>query len=186
MSKVIDSKQSLWPTLIFGRYLLEINSLDDLEDLIKVNTLALSSMPKEEQTIGLRGSLTSHRGQLNLRIGKAEEGVKWLKESYEIRSHDITSKVVELAWAADNLAAGLGSINDFQEALKWCDIARNHYIEGKNQRNEGTEEPDPTLMINNAANLFRSGQLELARVLLNAALKQIESEKPYDWYRASE
>lgn len=160
--------------------------MDDLEDLIEVNTMALSSMPQEEQKISLQGSLTSHRGQLNLRFGKTEEGVKWLKKSYEIRSRDVPLKPLESAWAADNLAAGLGSINDFTEALKWCEIARDHYLDGTNQQKNGSEESDPTLMINTAANLFRSGQPARAKALLNAALKQIESEKPYDWYRASE
>lgn len=148
--------------------------------------MAIGSVPREEQTISLQGSLTSHRGQLNLRFGKTEEGVKWLKKSYEIRSRDVPLKALELAWAADNLAAGLGSINDFTEALKWCEIARDHYLDGTGQQKNGSEESRPTLMINTATNLFRSGQPKKAKALLKEALDQIDSKKPYDWYRASE
>ena len=51
-----------------NRYLLEINAYPELEDLIQVNTLALSNLAQEDQTIGIRGSFTSHRGQLLVRL----------------------------------------------------------------------------------------------------------------------
>jgi hypothetical protein len=54
---------------MMGSYLLEINSHVDLEDLIEVNTLALTTLPKEEQTVSPQGSLTSHKGQLLVFIG---------------------------------------------------------------------------------------------------------------------
>ncbi|KAF2009002.1 hypothetical protein BU24DRAFT_468404 [Aaosphaeria arxii CBS 175.79] len=159
-----------------------LHSVDDLEDLIAVNSMALDTLPPEQQSIGLQGSLTSHRGQLNLRIGKTEEGVRWLRKSYEIRSQDDPFKPLESAWAADNLAAGLGSMGEFSEALEWCKIARDHYMDGTGQ----TIDSDPALMITTAIILFRSGKPKESRQMLNAALEQIEVARPYDWYRASE
>ncbi|KAK1771978.1 hypothetical protein QBC33DRAFT_616154 [Phialemonium atrogriseum] len=46
----------------YQRYLLELNSYEELADLIEINTMALSTLPEQQQTIGLQGSLTSHRG----------------------------------------------------------------------------------------------------------------------------
>lgn len=72
-------------------HLLEINSYTDLEDLIQVNTMAISTLTQQDRIIGLQGSLTSHTGQLLIGLGKRFEGVEWLKKFYKIRSHDIQS-----------------------------------------------------------------------------------------------
>lgn len=89
--------------LTYYRYLLEINSLDDLADLIEVNTMALNALPLKYQAIR-QSSITSHRGQLLLRLGKPEEGVQCLEKLYEIRSHDVPFNARESAWAANNVA----------------------------------------------------------------------------------
>jgi hypothetical protein len=111
-------------TLINDRYLLEINTYTELEDLIQVNTMALGTLPQEEQIIGLQGSLTSHTGQLLIRLGKPFEGVEWLKKSYEIRTHDVPFNPRESAWAAENAANGIATLNDFAEAIRWYELAR--------------------------------------------------------------
>ncbi|KAK0110116.1 hypothetical protein ONS95_002771 [Cadophora gregata] len=58
------------------RYLLEINAYGELEDLIQVNNTTISILPRGESTIGLRGSLISHTGQLMIRLGRPSEGVE--------------------------------------------------------------------------------------------------------------
>jgi tetratricopeptide (TPR) repeat protein len=164
---------------------LEINSLDDLADLIEVNTMALNAMPPEEQSISLQGSLTSHRGQLLLRLGKPEEGVKWLKKSYEIRSYDVPFNPRESAWAANNAATGIATLNNFAEALQWYSLARDHYLEWSNKQEENRGELSPTIMIEMGICLLWSGQPQQAKELLDGALVQIESTKPYNWARAA-
>ncbi|PVH86783.1 NB-ARC and TPR domain protein [Cadophora sp. DSE1049] len=154
------------------RYLLEINSLDDLADLIEVNTMALNTLPPEDQAISLQGSLTPHRGQLLLRLGKPEEGVQLLEKSYEIRSHNVPFSPRESAWAANNVATGMATLNDFTEALEWYERSRGHYLEWSNQQ-ENKGELSPTIMI------------EMGLCLVYSALRQIEYTNPYNWARAA-
>jgi hypothetical protein len=111
------------------RYLLEINAYTELEDLIQVNNMAMSTLPSGISTIGLQGSLTSHTGQLLIRVGRPSEGVEWLKKSYEIRSHDEPFNPRESAWAAENAANGISTLNEFKEGVKWLDISRDHWLE---------------------------------------------------------
>lgn len=168
-----------------SRYLLEINSLEDLEDLIEVNFLALNTMPPEEQAVGLRSSLASHRGQLLQRLGRHEEGLMWLKKSYTIRSHDKPFNPRESAFAADNAATGIATTNDFPEALKWYERARDHYLEWSNKQDSRRGELTPTVMINLGACLLYCGQIKQGRELLDKALAQVESTQPYNWARAA-
>ncbi|OTA87935.1 hypothetical protein M434DRAFT_130703 [Hypoxylon sp. CO27-5] len=163
------------------RYLLELNSYDELADLIDVNTMALNTLPKEKRSVSLQGSLTSHKGQLLVRLGNAEEGVKWLKKSYEIRSHDVPFNPRESSWAADNAAAGLATLNDFTEAMKWHELARDHFQEWSNQQTERKGEWPAEIMNSMGLSLIWSGQSKQARDLMNQALAQVESTEPYNW-----
>ncbi len=147
--------------------------------------MALNTLPPEDQAISLQGSLTSHRGQLLLRLGKPEEGVQWLKKSYEIRSHDIPFSPRESAWAANNAATGIATLNNFTEALEWYERSRGHYLEWPNQQEENKGELSPTIMIEMGLCLVWSGQPQAAQELLSSALRQIESTNPYNWARAA-
>ncbi|KAF2259245.1 NB-ARC and TPR domain protein [Lojkania enalia] len=167
------------------RYLLEMNSYEELEDLIEVNTLALDTLPQEQQTVGLQGSLTSHRGQLLIRLGKAEEGVKWLKKSYEIRSHDKPFNPRESSWAADNVAVGIATLNNFTEATKWHERARDHFLEWSNKQPKNKGEWPAEIMNSMGLGLVWSGQSQRARDLMMGALEQVESTEPYNWAVAS-
>ncbi|KAI1408047.1 hypothetical protein F5Y13DRAFT_205132 [Hypoxylon sp. FL1857] len=163
------------------RYLLELNSYDELADLIEVNTIALNTLPEEERSISLQGSLTSHKGQLLVRLGNAEEGVTWLKKSYEIRNRDVPFNPRESSWAADNAAAGFATLNDFAEAMKWHELARDHFKEWSDRQAENTGEWPAEIMNSMGLSLVWSGQSKRARDLMNEALAQVESTEPYNW-----
>lgn len=167
------------------RYLLELNSYEDLEDLAKVNSLAMSTLPEEEQIVSLQGSLTSHRGQLLVRLGKGVEGVEWLKKSYEIRSHDVPFHPRESAWAADNAATGIATLNKFEEAMEWYEKARDHFLEWSNTQTQGKGEWPAVLKTSMGRGLFWSGNVSEARALTLKSLKQVESAEPFNWALAA-
>lgn len=167
------------------RYLLEINSYTELEDLIQINTMALNTLPKEQQTIGLQGSLTSHAGQLLVRLGKPAEGVERLKESYGIRSQDVPFNPRESAWAAENAANGIASLNNFDEAIQWQERARDHWLEWSNQQSVLRGAYPATLKKSIGMILVWAGQFERARAICNQAVQQIESTEPYNWAMAA-
>jgi hypothetical protein len=162
-----------------GRYLIELNSYDELEDLLDVNALAFDTLPEEEQTVGLQGPLTSHRGQMLVRQGKADEGVPWLKKSYAIRSRDNNPR--ELAWAAENAAEGIASANNFTESIRWQEQARDIYQEWSNKQTERRGEWPAFIMYSMGLGLIWSGQSKRARHLMNEASEQVESTEPYNW-----
>ncbi|KAM0335642.1 hypothetical protein ACHAQA_000691 [Verticillium albo-atrum] len=167
------------------RYLLEINSYTDLEALIEVNFAALATLPVEDQTIGLQGSLTSHRGQLLVRLGNSSEGVQWLRKSYEIRSHAVPFNSRESAWAAENAANGIASVNDFATAIVWHEKARDHWMQWSKDNG-----PDPTgwpavLKKSMGTTMIWAGKRDQARDIMTEALRQIESTEPYNWAMAA-
>ncbi|KAK0610364.1 hypothetical protein B0T17DRAFT_499972 [Bombardia bombarda] len=163
------------------RYLLELRSFEVLADLLDVNTMALATLRESEQTINIQGSLTSHKGQLLTHIGKAEEGVKWLRKSYDIRSRDVPFHPRESAWAADNLAVGFATLNRFEEAAKWHIKARDHFQEWSNHQTERKGEWPAEIMNSMGLGLVWSGQPTPARELMDGALEKVNSVEPYNW-----
>ncbi|KAI1352908.1 Tetratricopeptide-like helical [Xylaria sp. FL0043] len=163
------------------RYLLELNSYDELADLLEVNRSAINTLPKMEQTVGLQGSLMSHQGQLLVRLGKAEEGVKWLKESYNIRRGDVPFNPRESSWAADNTATGLATLNRFAEAAQWHERARDHFQEWSNRQTDRKGEWPAEIMNSMGLGLVWSGKAKPARELMDGALLQVKSIEPYNW-----
>lgn len=166
-------------------YLLEINSYAELEDLIEVNTMVLDTLSSENRTIALQGSLTSHRGQLLIRLGRPEEGVEWLRKSYDIRSHDVPFNYRESAWAAENLANGIATLNQFPEAIEWYERARDHWQTWSNQQPVGKGEWPACIKKSMGMALVWSGDSARARSVVNMALDQIESTEPYNWAMAA-
>ena len=167
------------------RYLLETSAYTDLEDLIEINTIALKTLPEKDQTIGLQGSLTSHTGQMLCRLGKTTEGVSWLKKSYEIRSQDVPFSPRESAWAAGNAAEGLATLNDFPKAIKWFELARDHWLEWSNEESSGKGNWPATLKTIMGMTLVWADLSQRARDVLHEALQQTESSAPYSWSGAA-
>ena len=171
--------------LTYIRYLLEINAYEDLEDLIEVNRMALEALPPEEQIIGLQGSLTSHTGQMLVRLGKPEEGVQWLRKSYEIRSHDKPFNPRESAWAAENAGNGIATLNEFAEAIEWLERARDHWLEWSNTQTTEKGEWPACIKKSLGMTLVWAGYSARARHITTLAMQQIESTKPYNWAMAA-
>lgn len=167
-----------------SRYLLEINAYSELEDLIQVNTTALGTLPEADQTINLQGSLTSHKGQLLVRLGTPHEGVKWLRKSYKVRSQLVPLNLRESAWAAENAANGIATVNEFVEAVQWHERARDHWLEWSEKNGQPGIWP-AVLKKSMGTTLIWAGERETARIVLNQAIEQIEHSEPYNWAMAA-
>ncbi|KAG8161020.1 hypothetical protein KVR01_009284 [Diaporthe batatas] len=176
--------QSTMLSLTGSRYLLEINAYSELEDLIQVNTTALGTLSEVDRTINLQGSLTSHRGQLLVRLGSPHEGVNWLRKSYKVRSQLKPLNLRESAWAAENAANGIATINEFPEAVQWHEKARDHWLEWSEKNGQQGTWP-AVLKKSMGTTLIWAGQLENARNVLNQAMEQIETTEPYNWAMAA-
>jgi hypothetical protein len=123
-----------------------------------------------------------------MRLGKTEEGVKWLTKSYEIRSHDQPFNPRESAWAADNAATGIASNNDWPEAIRWYQLARDHFLDHLSHSSSpslGKGQLSPILQISMGRGVFWAGRVAQARELLSQGLEQVESTEPYSWSNAA-
>jgi tetratricopeptide (TPR) repeat protein len=167
------------------RYLLEIDSLDELEQLLEVNSLALLTLPIEQQVVALQGSLTSHRGQLLCQLGNTEAGIQWLEKSYDIRSKDEPFKPTESAWAAGNAGNGYATANKFDQAVEWFETARSLWLQWSQGNPETTEDWPATLKTDMSFSLINTGDLDHAQRLLKEALEAYESSELYSWADAA-
>ncbi|KAL9098012.1 MAG: hypothetical protein Q9163_006238 [Psora crenata] len=165
------------------RYLIETNGYNDLLDLLEVNAMAISTIPTQPRSIqiDLEGELASHRGQALARVGRAEEGVKQRKLSYEVFATDQPRNLREEAWCAENLADGIASTNNFLEAVGFQEKARDHWLEWAKDNSEDKTEWPAILKWGMGTNLIWAGQNHRARDILTQGLSQLEAAKPYNW-----
>ncbi len=153
--------------------------------MIEVNKLAVSTIPAAEVSNTFLGALYSHHGQLLTRIGKGKEGVVWLRKSYETFVLDLPESRLDVAWAADNAATGIASINEFEEAMPWYDLARDQWIEWHSKQPGSVGSWTPVLKTSIARGWFWGGRILEARQLATDSLQQIEATKPYSWHLAA-
>jgi hypothetical protein len=111
--------------------------------------------------------------------------VEWLKKSYEIRSHDVPFNPRESAWAAENAANGIASLNDFDEAIRWQECARDHWIEWSNKQSILRGAYPATLKKSIGMILVWAGQPVRARAICDQAIEQIDSSETYNWAMAA-
>lgn len=111
---------------------------------MEVNRVAISTHPPQPWTVqvDLEGGLASHLGQALVRVGQVEEGITELRKAYDMFCKDQPRNLREEAWCAENLADGIASGNNFPEAVRYQEMARDHWLEwAKNNREDKTEWP---------------------------------------------
>lgn len=167
------------------RYMLEISLYAELDDLLKVDQMALGTVPLEDQINDMPSSITSYKGQLFVRTGRAFEGVKILKKSHEIRVGYVPEDLRETAWANENAANGIATINEFAEALIWHERAISTWLRWAEMNSPEKTTYPAVLKKSYGQALIWSGRREQARIVLNQGIQQIESTKPYSWAMAA-
>lgn len=164
-------------------YLIETNGYNDLLDLLEVNAMAIptiSPQPRNVQ-IEVEGEIASHRGQALARVGRAEEGVRYLRASYEIFATDQPRNLREEAWCAENLADGIASTNNFPEALGFQEKARDHWLDWAKDNSEDKTKWPAILKWGMGTNLIWAERNHQSRDVLTQGLDQLEAAKPYNW-----
>lgn len=167
------------------RYLLETNLYKELEDLLEVDEMALKTVPIEEQTNDMPSSITSYKGQLYVRTGKAIEGMKILKKSYDIRAGAVPEDVRETAWALENAGNGIATTNALDEAIIWLERSISTWLRWA--ETEGPEKGVYPAVLKKSYGMILvwAGQYEKARTVLEEGIQQIESTTPYNWAMAA-
>lgn len=169
------------------RFLIETNNYNDLLDLLEINSMVAATIPPQPLSIhvDLEGELASHRGQALVRVGRADEGIPYLQRSYKMFAMDQPRNLREEAWCAENLADGLASTNNFIEAVRFQETARDHWLDWAKDNSEDKTEWPAILKWGMGTNLIWAGQNEQSRSVLVQGLSQLEATKPYNWAMAA-
>lgn len=168
-------------------FLIETNNYNDLLDLLEVNTMAMATIPPQPLStqVDLEGELASHRGQALGRVGRADEGIPYLQRSYETFAKDEPRNLREEAWCAENLADGFASTNNFTEAVRFQETARDLWLDWAKENSADQTEWPAILKWGMGTNLIWAGQVEQSRAVLVQGLSQLEAAKPYNWAMAA-
>lgn len=145
--------------------------------------MAIRAIPPQPHNIqtDLEGDFASHMGQALARVGRCEEAVQQLKLSYKIFSTAQPRNLREEAWCAENLADGLASTNNFEEAVSFQEKARDHWLDWAKDNSEDKMEWPAILKWGMGTNLIWAAQNHRARDVLTKGLGQLEAAKPYNW-----
>jgi uncharacterized protein HemY len=165
--------------------LLEVNLYKELEDLLEVDQIALDTVPIEEQTNDMPSSITSYKGQLYVRTGKAIEGMEILKKSYGIRARAVPEDVRETAWALENAGNGIATTNALEESLQWQERAIATWLRWAETQSSEKDVYPAVLKKSYGMVLVWAKRYEKARKILEEGIQQIESTKPYNWAMAA-
>lgn len=99
-------------------------------------------------------------------------GVDWLKKSYETRSHDVPFNPRESAWAAENAAPGIATLNDFTAAIQWYERSRDLWLQWSNKQIHFDPGSWPACIKKSMGMaLIWAGGLERTRDILNKAIE---------------
>lgn len=150
------------------------------------NLVALNTKPSmsHHQWVIAEGSLASYRGQIFSLIGKSAEGCELLKKCYDVNCSDDPRNPQAECYAASNYAHGLGSMNRFDEAVKWSERAIEHWFEWQPELRSSAVYNAPLKLRLGLPLLFK-GKLREAREILTAGRDQLESSRPYQWQVAA-
>ncbi|KAF4551560.1 Hypothetical protein D9617_13g100610 [Elsinoe fawcettii] len=163
------------------RYLIEVNSYDELQDLVSTNLKAIETLPESEQTVALRGSLTSHQGQLLCRQHRLADGIKCLRRSYDIRKEDNPFRHEESAWAASNLAEAYATCDEKDEASKWVKQCRRHWKDWTSSKDLGEKNWPANAKSSLGVILSWIDKIDEARDMLLEAAEQFKDSSPVNW-----
>ncbi|KAF2228145.1 hypothetical protein BDZ85DRAFT_12299 [Elsinoe ampelina] len=174
--KMIASTEYCELSNMCQRYLIETNRYSELELLIETNFKAIGTLPKTEQSIALRANLASHKGQLRCRQGNYDDGLQWLKNSYEIRNESTHGRRPEnFAWSASNVAEACASMSRDKEALEWIERCRNHWKEWTSVNDLGSSLWPPNAKSSLAVILSWVDSSDTAREMLLESAEQFKA-----------
>lgn len=147
--------------------------------------MALDTLPSEAQTNDMLSSITSYKGQLLVRIGRASEGVNIQKKSYDVRTRAIPEDLRETAWASENAANAIATTNQFSESIVWQERAIDIWLRWAETQSHEKGVYPAVLKKSYGTVLIWIGRHEEARAILDEGIQQIESSKPYNWAMAA-
>ncbi|KAJ8067172.1 hypothetical protein OCU04_004539 [Sclerotinia nivalis] len=157
----------------------------ELNNLCERYLLETNSLPSSDKTNDMLSSVTSYKGQLLVRIGKASEGVDIQKRSYEIRTEGVPENPREVAWASENAGNAIATTNQFSESIIWLERAIDIWLRWAKTQSQEKDVYPAVLKKSYGTVLLWMGCGEKARTILEEGLRQIESTEPYSWAMAA-
>jgi len=157
------------------RYLYEINALEDLDDVCKVNLLAVETLSDQEQAIDIKASTLSHQASMYESIGKIEQAIELNTQGYNMRLKENPLKDGLLGCFEQNLAYNYNNANQHETALTWFDKPRDTQIAWN------IKEGSTVTKKNTARCLVYLGRHDEAQKSLETSIKEFKQEKSLNW-----
>ncbi|EKJ79604.1 hypothetical protein FPSE_00289 [Fusarium pseudograminearum CS3096] len=162
------------------RYLYESNAFKDLEDMCKVNLVAVETLEDQQKINELLPHIYSHQANMYEGLGQAKEAIELNKKALEIRLREDPVKHVLCYGLEANLGYTHNTAGDHKLAMNWFEKARSRWLTHVAEDDDHGAYP-PVLKKNIARCLLYLGDLQDARILLEASIEEFKNSKPFNW-----
>ncbi|KUJ17107.1 uncharacterized protein LY89DRAFT_782305 [Mollisia scopiformis] len=107
-----------WALVNCGRYMMEIASFTELEDVAAVATQAFKALDTQKQDSELSAKLSNLSGVMWAHRGQFRKSEEYLKRALAIRTEQKPDNLDEKSWAYTDLGNCVSSLNRHDEALR--------------------------------------------------------------------
>lgn len=163
-----------------SRYLVELNSWSELEDLVSVSKTAIGTLATQDPELWMRSATETHVGQMHSRQGHYYAALSSLLRACDIKNSAQQVDLVTLCWTQDNIGINYNCMLELESALEWH--TRAHATWKRHSEKEGIDVRYPPLILSNyGRTLSYMGRFEGARKALKEALGVLLTELLLNW-----
>lgn len=163
-----------------SRYLYEKCAFEECERTCAVNRDAVATLTSEEVKVDLEGAIISHQAQVIEKLGDFPESIRISLQGIDLRLGESPRKHILLAYSACNVGIVYSSANDYHEAMKWFQKAREwwkaHFSSKGEKRLYGA-----SVLVSEARCKMGLGDLDDAEAMLETTIAQVKEEKPLNF-----
>lgn len=162
------------------RYLLELNSWQELESLVNVNKVAIGTLATQDPQLWMLSATETHVGQMYSRQGRYRIALSSLLTACNIKISAPQVDLVTLTWTEDNIGINYNCMLELDSALEWHIRARRTW-ERHSEKEEIEVRYPPLIVSSYGRTLSYMGRFEDARETLNSAVDVLLDELPVNW-----
>jgi tetratricopeptide (TPR) repeat protein len=154
--------------------------LDELEDMCRVNLIAVKSLDDTEHATDITASTLSHLAQMYESLGSADKAVKLNQEGLELRLREVPLKLHLICGFENNLGCAYNTANDHVAALAILEKSLDTWNRALEQEGKPPAR-EPVITANIGRCLFYLGKMADARQHVDLAIEEFKKTKPINW-----
>ncbi|KAI7781720.1 hypothetical protein LA080_014486 [Diaporthe eres] len=162
------------------RYLFEVNLLEELEGMCRVNLIAVKTLEDASAAMDIKASTLSHLAQLHETLGAAPKAVSLNREGLDLRLSERPLKLAMIGGFQNNLGVAYNTCNDHQSALVWLEKSSATWTKSMQEQGRIPQD-EPVTTANIARCLYYLNRLTDARQKIEYAIAELKKSKPLNW-----